>query len=221
MRQPVIQSFVFLAIMALLVLVPAGTYRYGAAWAFLMTFALGMTLVAIDVAKHDPALFARRQNVGPAAEPLPEQKTIQALNAVVIAAVLIIAGFDRRYGWSNVPHALVITGDILVLTGFAIMAIVFRTNNYAISTVEVQPGQRVVDRGPYAIVRHPMYAGSALMFSGMPMALASWPALAGVFGMMVGLVARILSEERLLMQHLAGYPDYCRRVRWRLLPGVW
>jgi protein-S-isoprenylcysteine O-methyltransferase Ste14 len=101
------------------------------------------------------------------------------------------------------------------------MFAVFRENSFAASTIEVGTGQSVVSTGPYAIVRHPMYAGALIMFLGVPLALGSWWGLLPVMLLLAGLVARLLDEEAYLAIHLPGYEVYRRAVRYRLLPGVW
>jgi protein-S-isoprenylcysteine O-methyltransferase Ste14 len=105
--------------------------------------------------------------------------------------------------------------------GFAVMYRVFRENSFAAATVTVEPGQRVISTGPYAWVRHPMYAGALLLFLGTPLALGSWWGLAIYIPSVAVLVARLRDEEQFLMRNLPGYDDYCRRVQFRLVPGLW
>jgi protein-S-isoprenylcysteine O-methyltransferase Ste14 len=115
----------------------------------------------------------------------------------------------------------VLLGDLMTVLGFAVMYRVFRENTFAAATVTVETGQRVITTGPYARVRHPMYAGALLLFLGTPLALGSWWGLAVYIPSLAVLVARLRDEEQFLMRNLAGYADYRRRVRFRLLPGVW
>jgi protein-S-isoprenylcysteine O-methyltransferase Ste14 len=140
---------------------------------------------------------------------------------VVVAAFLVLPGLDHRFGWSQVPLPLVVLGHLLVVAGFAVVWAVFRANSFGSSIVEVMPGQRVVDTGPYAVVRHPMYAGGLLLFLGTGLALGSWWGTLLVVPITAGLVARLLHEERFLAERLDGYASYQQRLRWRLVPGLW
>ena len=119
------------------------------------------------------------------------------------------------------PDWLAILGDIAVALSFWIIYRTFRENSYAASIVEIREGQRVVASGPYAIVRHPMYAGALLLFVGTPLALGSWWALILAALAIAGLVWRLLDEEAFLVDHLPGYAEYRRQNRHRLIPLVW
>ncbi|HET9314246.1 MAG TPA: isoprenylcysteine carboxylmethyltransferase family protein [Vicinamibacteria bacterium] len=122
---------------------------------------------------------------------------------------------------ATVPLAGVVVGDLLVAIGFALILRVYRENTFTAATIEVAGGQRVVSTGPYAVVRHPMYASALLYLLGTPLALGSyWGLLAFAF-MVPFLIWRLLDEERILARDLPGYADYQRRVRRRLVPFVW
>ncbi len=119
------------------------------------------------------------------------------------------------------PRSVVVLGDVLVLLSFLAMLEVFRQNRFASATVEIQPEQTVITSGPYAIVRHPMYSSSVVFFVGSALALGSyWAVLIGLV-LVVLMAARLLDEERLLRGNLAGYDEYCHKVRYRLLPWIW
>ena len=119
------------------------------------------------------------------------------------------------------PTSVVLLGDLLVVLGFAMMYRVFRENTFAAATVTVEADQRVIATGPYARVRHPMYAGALLLFLGTPLALGSWWGLAVFIPSVAVLVARLRDEEQFLLRNLDGYGDYCSRVRFRLVPRLW
>jgi protein-S-isoprenylcysteine O-methyltransferase Ste14 len=113
------------------------------------------------------------------------------------------------------------TGDALVALGYAIVFLVFHENSFTSAVIEVGAGQQVVTTGPYALVRHPMYAGTFLAFLGTPIALGSWWGLVSAI-LLAGLtVWRLRDEEEYLDRNLAGYADYRRNVRWRLVPWLW
>jgi protein-S-isoprenylcysteine O-methyltransferase Ste14 len=116
---------------------------------------------------------------------------------------------------------VVVLANLLIIAAFGFFLMVLRENTFAASTITVEAGQRVISTGPYAHVRHPMYAGAALLIFAMPIALGSlWGLLAAAVAIPV-LIARILDEERTLSAELPGYDDYRRAVPWRLIPLVW
>ncbi len=149
------------------------------------------------------------------------QQVIQSVASLAFLGVFVVAGLDRRYGWSHVPLAAVIAGDALVLLGLGIVALVFRANTYTSATIDVAGSQHVVSTGPYAIVRHPMYAGACLMMLGAPLALGSWATAPTVIPLYVAIAWRLLDEERVLVRDLDGYAAYRTHVRYRLVPFVW
>jgi protein-S-isoprenylcysteine O-methyltransferase Ste14 len=133
----------------------------------------------------------------------------------------VVPGLDHRFRWSAVPVYLVVAADVLTVVGFYLVWRVYRENTFTSATVEVEEGQRVVATGPYAIVRHPLYASSSLYILAMPLALGSWWGFVGLGVMLPFLIWRLLDEERLLEQRLPGYREYQQRIRYRLVPGVW
>jgi protein-S-isoprenylcysteine O-methyltransferase Ste14 len=94
-------------------------------------------------------------------------------------------------------------------------------NSYAAANITVEDGQRVVSTGLYGLVRHPMYVGVLIGMAGTPLALGSWWGLAGLVPGLLGLAVRIVDEEKMLTQELAGYREYTEKVHYRLVPFVW
>jgi protein-S-isoprenylcysteine O-methyltransferase Ste14 len=211
----------FQAFLALCLFVPAWSLRFWEAWLYWVLFSLCVFGLTLYFLKHDPRLIERRLKAGPAAEQQRSQRIIQTFISGLIGALFILPGLDRRFHWSEVPAPLVLLGDAAMVLGFAIVFRVFKENSYTAGTVTVEDNQQVISTGPYGRVRHPMYAGSMLMFLATPLALGSlWdllPAVA-VCGVMI---VRLLEEERYLSAQLPGYDAYCRSVSYRLIPRVW
>lgn len=197
---------------------PAGTVRYWQAWAYLAVLFIPMTLVLAYLLRRDPALLERRMK---AKEAAPEQRTAVALSGVAIIAALLVSAFDRRFGWSHVPVPVVVVGLALVLLSYGSFFLVMRENSYASRVIEVAEGQSVISTGPYAVVRHPMYVATNVMFLATPIALGSWWGLIPAALVLPGMVLRILDEERQMLAGLPGYREYCEKVRYRQLPGIW
>jgi protein-S-isoprenylcysteine O-methyltransferase Ste14 len=205
----------------LLLFVPAGTARYWQAWVYLSIFTGASALTTLYLLRADRALLERRLHGGPTGETRPAQKIIMWSASIGFVALLIVAGIDHRCRWSAVPPGAVAAGDVLVAVGFALIARVCRENTFTSATIEVAENQRVISTGPYAIVRHPMYASALLYFLGTPLALGSYWGYVPLAVMAPFLVWRVRDEERLLATSLPGYREYQRRVRHRLVPFVW
>jgi protein-S-isoprenylcysteine O-methyltransferase Ste14 len=168
--------------------------------------------------RNDRALLERRMRLK---EKQSAQKIIIAFSWLYLIITFTLPGFDHRFGWSNVPVWVVILANVLILAGYAVVVWVFRTNSYASRIIEINEGQRVIDTGPYAIVRHPMYLGTVLMYLSMPVSLGSFWGLIPALIIFPILYARIRKEEQLLIQDLPGYDEYCNKVRYRLIPRIW
>jgi protein-S-isoprenylcysteine O-methyltransferase Ste14 len=208
-------------VLAMMIFVPAWSLAYWQGWTLWFLFMASCLATTLHLLRHDPALVERRIKSGPTAEREPAQRRIMAFTSVLFCAIIILPSLDHRFGWSPVPVAVAILGDGLVILGFAIILRVFRENSFASAIIEVSAGQKVVSTGPYALVRHPMYAGALPLLVGIPLALGSWWGLAPAAVASAAIIWRLLEEERYLARNLAGYQEYQRRVRWRLAPGVW
>jgi protein-S-isoprenylcysteine O-methyltransferase Ste14 len=207
--------------MGLLLFVPAGSVHYWQAWVYLSIFMGASFLITLYLMNTDPALLERRMSGGPIAEKRPTQKFIMLCTSIGFIALLVVPGFDHRFGWSTVPLSVVVAGDVLVAIGFFLIALVYRENTFTSATIEIAENQKVISTGPYAIVRHPMYASASLYLLGTPVALGSYWGLVPLGAIMPFLIWRLLDEERLLAKDLPGYTEYQKRVRHRLVPFLW
>ncbi len=208
-------------VLAIVLFACAGTARYWQGWAYLLLLFVLAAGITADMMRHDRGLLERRMKGGPAAEPRPVQRFLMLGTSAGFLGLIVIPALDFRYQWSVVPVAAVVTGDVLFIVGFLLIARVFRENTFSSATVTVAEGQRVISSGPYAIVRHPMYAGALTYLVGTPLALGSYWGLLALLFVLPFLVWRLIDEEHLLLRELPGYADYCRKVRYRLLPFVW
>jgi protein-S-isoprenylcysteine O-methyltransferase Ste14 len=211
----------FLVALAVMVFLVAGTLAYWQGWLFIANFAAWSAGSSVYFYHRDPALLEKRMRAGPAAETEPVQKRIQLFTSVVMIALIIVSVLDCRFGWSAVPVWAIIVGNLLISAGFLFVVFVLRENTFASATIQVSEDQKVVSTGLYALVRHPMYAGVLPLASGIPLALASLWGLVIVPLIFVGLILRLIDEERHLRRDLPGYEDYCLKVKYRLFPGLW
>lgn len=200
---------------------PAGTFDYWQAWVYIAIFTVVSLAPTVYWGLRQPDVLRRRMRSGPIAETRTVQKvaTVGILATVVVMSVL--SALDHRLGWSNVPTAIVVLGDVLVAFGLAMSLLVVNQNNYAAATITVESQQPVISTGMYGVVRHPMYVGALIMIAGMPLALDSYWALLTFVPAVAVLALRIGDEEKMLRQELTGYEEYTQKVRYRLVPGLW
>ena len=209
------------ALFGLMLFVPAGTVNYWQAWVFLAVVAISVQIPPIYLLRTNPAALQRRMRGGPAAESRVAQKVVIAGLYLSLAAMVVVSALDHRFGWSPVPPAICLVGDVLVAVGLGVVALVLIQNSYAASTVQVEAGQTVVSTGLYGLVRHPMYTGNVIMMVGVPLALGSYWGLVFVVPGLIVLASRIRDEEKLLQDELSGYREYTQTVRYRLVPLMW
>ncbi len=212
--------FFLASVMSPLIFAVAGTVYYWQAWVYLGLFFGAALLITVYLMKKNPALLKRRLSAGPTAEKEKTQKIIMLFASAGFIASLVVPALDYRFMWSNVPLYAIMAGDILTVLCFYVTFLVYKENPFASATIEIARDQKVISSGPYAIIRHPMYAGGSLLFIGTPLALGSYWGLLAFVAALPALVWRLLDEERFLAKNLPGYIDYCARVRWRLIPGI-
>ena len=210
----------FLA-MAALLFIPAWTFDYWQAWTFLAVYFAASAAITLYLMKNDPRLLARRMSGGPAAEKEPAQRIIMSLASLGFIGLLVIPALDRGFAWSHLPPWVALAGDVLVGLGFLGVFYVFRENTFTSATIELAPDQKVISTGPYALLRHPMYAAALVMLLGIPIALGSMWGVLIIIAILPALIWRLLDEEKFLAKNLPGYPEYQSRVRYRLIPRVW
>jgi protein-S-isoprenylcysteine O-methyltransferase Ste14 len=220
-RQAIAQSVFGSGFFIALIFLTAGTWDYWQGWLFLAVFAASTAGFTLYLAIFDKPLLERRLRAGPWHEQRRSQQVIVSLVYVAFFAFLILPILDYRHGLSRVSPWVSLVGNAIIVLSFLAIFRVVRVNSWAASNVRVEAGQQVIDTGPYAHVRHPMYASAIWLFVGIPLALGSWWTLALLVPLIPVLMWRLLDEEKLLARELPGYTEYMRRVRYRLVPRVW
>ena len=205
-------------LVGLLVFLPAGSLAYTWGWLFMALLFVPMFGAGLVMLAKSPEMLKKRLDVK---EKRSAQKGVVGFSGLIFLAGFVVAGLDYRFGWSKMPLWVIITASVLFLVAYGLYAEVMRENAYLSRTIKVEEGQTVVDSGLYGIVRHPMYAVTVLLFLMMPLVLGSWFALIPFAFYPVIIAARVKDEEVLLTQELAGYEDYKKKVKYRLLPFIW
>jgi len=218
----VIREIMGLAVIGAALFWSAGEIGWPAAWALIAVTAGWVVSTAIAILRYNPEVLAER--LGPRKGAKRWDIALMEAYGLLQLAVLIVAGLDRRYGWTaDFPAALQAIALVVCVLGYAFTVWAAASNAYFSQIVRIQTdrGHQVATGGPYQYVRHPAYTGTILTCLAVPLLLASWRALAaGAAGALL-IVLRTILEDRALMAELPGYPEYARQVRRRLIPGLW
>lgn len=218
-----LQNSLFILAMGALLFGAAGTLHWPGAWVFLVTSAVIGPACGLWLARTDPGLLAERMRLTAREEQPAADKRFMLIFVVVAFLWFVAMGLDRRFGGGDAGVPLIVIGVAMYVVSTGLVMWVFRTNSFAAPVVKVQAERdhHVISSGPYAVVRHPMYASIMLFFAGVPLMLGSWWGLGflPLFFLLFAIRTRI--EERALTTGLPGYADYAARVRYRLVPGLW
>ena len=219
----VLRIVIGMFVIAIVLLLPAGTLRFWQGWAYLAVWFIPGLVFSLYFHKRDPALVERRLQ---SKEKEKEQKVVMGVVYMVFSLAYLIPGLDFRFGWSYrrtgaVPLWLEITSLAIVLASYLMTIWVMDVNRYAARTIRVETGQKVVSTGPYKWIRHPMYFGVLLMMLFTPLALGSYVALPVFALVLPALMFRLENEEKVLRRDLPGYAEYCEGTRYRLIPHIW
>ncbi len=213
-----VKYLVGFALIAILLFLPAGTFDYFGAWLFIGLLFIPIAAVGGILLVNHPQLLEKRLSTK---EKENTQKGVVIFSFLMFVASFTVAGLDFRFGWSNVSHSVTMAASVVMMVSYIFYALVMKENAYLSRTVEVQKNQKVVDCGLYALVRHPMYTATILMFLSIPLVLGSWWAFITFLPYPFIIAVRIINEEKVLESGLAGYKEYKKKVRYRLIPFVW
>lgn len=217
-RQAIVKVLGGILLVGLLLFLPAGSLHYRQAWLLMGVLFVPMLAAGFVMLFKSPELLRKRLN---AKEEQGEQRTVVALSGLLFIAAFVLAGLNWRFGWLILPDAVSWAAALVFLLGYVLYAEVLRENVWLSRTVEVQEGQKIIDIGLYGLVRHPMYMSTLLLFLSMPLILGSLYSFLLMLLYVPIIAKRIRNEEQVLEQGLAGYADYKRRVRYRIIPYVW
>jgi len=177
-----------------------------------------MFIAGIVMMVKAPELLRKRLN---AKEKENEQKSVVKLSGLMFLVGFIIAGLNYKYNWFIIPNFVVFISSAIFILSYIIYAEVLRENRYLSRTIEVEENQKVIDRGLYGIVRHPMYMATIFLFLSMPLVLGSFISFVIflVYPFIIG--KRIKNEEEVLERELKGYTEYKKKVKYKMIPFIW
>jgi protein-S-isoprenylcysteine O-methyltransferase Ste14 len=220
-----IRLVVVYLLIPLVLLVCGGDLGWWQAWCYSLLIVAAGPGGRIWAERRHPGLMAERQNMEKARSAKAWDKVLAPLMALSLSfPLVIVAGLDHRFGWSPLfPLGLIVLGFLLLSLGYAFAAWALIENRFFSSVMRIQldRGHVVCDSGPYRIVRHPGYAGNLLALPGMVLALSSMWTLVPAAVALIITVIRTALEDQALQDELPGYRDYARRVRYRLIPGIY
>ena len=216
--QAITKFILGILITGLLLFVPANTINYWNGWLLMGLLFIPMFIVGIIMMIKSPELLRKRLNVK---ENEKEQQQVVLFSGLMFLIGFIIAGLNYRYSWTIIPNHIVSVSSVIFIIAYIMYAEVLRENAYLSRTIEVEENQKVIDTRMYGIVRHPMYAATILMFLSIPLILGS------VISFVIFLVypfiinKRIKNEEKMLEKELAGYSEYKKKVKYKIIPFIW
>ena len=220
-RLMIAREYISRIVMALILFLCSGNWNWLNAWLLLLAALLLIMVVHFFVVKDNPDLYNERGKKH--IDTKQFDRILLPLYALLGYAVLFTAGFDERFGWSDLPAIFLLIGGLLMLLTGLVTTSAMRANQFFSSTVRIQHerGQHVINKGPYSIVRHPGYLGGSLFYLGTFFMLDSlWVLLPAALTIIV-LIIRTKLEDDTLQRELNGYKEYTRKVRYRLIPGIW
>ena len=216
--QAILKFVLGVVLVGLLVFLPAGDLSFVNGWLFMSVLFVPMFVAGIVMMFKNPELLKKRLN---AKEKQKDQDQVVKLSGLMFLIGFVVAGLDHRFGWSTLSNYVVIVATILFLIAYILYAEVLRENTYLSRTIEVSEDQKVIDTGVYAVVRHPMYCATLLLFLSMPLVLGSIYSFVVFLSYPIIIVKRLMGEEKFLEKELKGYSEYKKKVKYRLIPFVW
>lgn len=216
--EAILKFFLGVGLVGLLIFLPAGTVSFFGGWLLMGVLFLPMFLAGLVMMAKQPDLLRSRLQ---AKERQKEQSLVVKLSGLMFAAGFVVAGLGHRFGWYALPRPVSVAAAAVFLAAYALYGEVLRENVYLSRTITVRQSQRVIDTGLYAIVRHPMYSATVLLFLAMPLVLGSVYSFLIFLAYPFLIAKRIRHEEAFLEKELEGYKAYQQKVGFRLLPYIW
>ena len=216
--QAISKFFLGVIAIGLLIFLPAGTLVYPGAWLFMIILFVPMFVAGIIMMFYNPDLLRKRLN---AKEKQAEQSIVIKLSGLMFVVGFVLAGLNYRFAWIVLPDWVSWVAAGFFVCAYLLYGEVLRENTYLSRTIEVQENQKVIDTGLYGVVRHPMYGVTILLFLSMPLVLGSVLSFVVFLAYPIIIAKRIRNEEEVLEAGLAGYEEYKKKVKYKVIPFIW
>ena len=219
----IVQMVIVVLVAPFLPMIISGDWGWWEAWAYLAINVLGFFISRLLAAKRNPGILQERARYLDHKDIKAWDRTLAFLLGIGGVFIQVTPGLERLFGGTSYSLAMRLTGLALLILGNFWTSYALVKNRFFSGVVRIQRerGQQVVSDGPYAVMRHPGYAGALLLYLGIPLLLESWWSWVPVVYTAAVMVVRTRLEDRTLQEELEGYRDYARRVRYRLIPGLW
>ena len=214
----IVKYMVDLVGIALMLFVSAGSYRYASGWGLLIVLAIVGLLYGLLMYIKYPQLLKKRLFDR---EDSWIQIVIMNVALAVFCVATILAGVSYRIGWYILPCWRYAISVLVASVGGFIFLKVLSVNPFLSTSIKTENNQKVVQSGPYGIVRHPMYISVTLLMLALFLWLGSVISIVTTIFFIPILVMRIVDEEKKLLSELDGYEEYTRKVKYRLIPYLW
>ena len=216
--EAIIKYLLGVIIVGLLLFIPANSFNYYNGWLFMGLLFIPMFILGVIMMIKNPSLLKSRLN---AREKENDQKIVVILSGIMFIIGFLLAGFNYRFKWIDLPNIVVIISSIIFILAYILYCEVLKENAYLSRTIEVSKNQKVIDTGLYRIVRHPMYTITIVLFFTIPLILGSVIALIPFLMYPFIIIRRITNEEIVLEKELVGYKEYKKKVKYKLIPFIW
>lgn len=220
----VLQVLIFVVVIPFLPLLISQRWDWWEAWVYAIVYVGGFALSRLLAARRHPDLLRERARFTQHEDAKSWDKFLAPLVGLGGGLIPLVAGLEALFAWSpTYSLGVKIVSLVVLLAGYALGTYALMENRFFSGMVRIQTERdhRVVSSGPYAWVRHPGYAGALLAYWATPFFLDSQWAFLPVILISIVLVVRTGLEDQTLQDQLDGYQEYARRVRYRLVPGIW
>ena len=209
--------FVFILLLSIIFWLLSGTILYWEAWIYILTYTIFKVFLIQFLIANNLELLKKRLSFK---EKEAKQQKLIWFGGMNYVLMYGIPAIDRRFEWSIMPYWLIIVGLIILITGMYIQYKVHKSNPWSSVEIGVYEDQKVIDTGVYGIVRHPLYLAGWLGAIGTVLLLGSYWGLIAAISWLIMFILRLLDEEKMLIRDLQGYADYCKKVKYRIIPGI-
>ncbi len=216
--QAIIKYIFGVLIVGLLIFIPAGSLKYINGLLFMCLLFIPMLIFGIYLFFNNPKLLKERLD---AKEKESEQKEVVIFSGLMFLIGFVLAGLNYRYNCFKLPDIVVYISSLIFIIFYILYAVILKQNSFLSRTIKVEKDQKVIDKGMYSILRHPMYSVTIVLFLTIPLILNSIYSFIIFLFYPLLIIKRINNEEKVLEKELKGYKEYKKKVKYKLIPYIY